>query len=107
MLVVASRFVCPQEKSIVRSHALFVPVALLTLAGCSGETETQCTSAPQSDWQDAEAFQEGLVADGYRINEFKITEGDCYEIYGFDPDGTKVEIYFDPVDGSIVKREED
>ena len=32
-----------------------------------------------------------------------MTEGNCYEIYGFDKDGKKVEIYFDPVSGKPVK----
>lgn len=31
--------------------------------------------------------------------------GNCYEIYGFDKEENKVEIYFNFVDGSIVKKE--
>ena len=64
-----------------------------------------CTTAPQADWQNQEAFQAQLVAQGYKINEFKVTDGNCYEIYGFNKDENKVEIYFNPVDGSIVKEE--
>ena len=90
----------------MRSRTLLLPLALATLAGCAGEPATQCTSEPRSAWQDADAFQQNLLDQGYQINEFKITEGNCYEIYGFDPEQTKVEIYFDPVDGSVVKREE-
>ncbi|HEX7035054.1 MAG TPA: PepSY domain-containing protein [Pseudomonadales bacterium] len=78
----------------------------LSLAGCAGEEVTQCTTEPRSAWQDADAFQQSLLDQGYRINEFKITEGNCYEIYGFDPEQKKVEIYYNPVDGSVVKREE-
>jgi hypothetical protein len=50
-------------------------------------------------------FQAKLLAQGYKINEFKVTGGNCYEIYGFDKDENKVEIYFNPVDGSVVKEE--
>ena len=50
-------------------------------------------------------FQSKLRADGYDIAEFKVTAGNCYEIYGRNSDGQKVEIYFNPVDGSIVKQE--
>jgi hypothetical protein len=78
----------------------------MAFAGCAGEEQTQCTTEPRSAWQDADAFQQNLLDQGYRINEFKITDGNCYEIYGFDPQETKVEIYYNPVDGSVVKREE-
>lgn len=76
------------------------------LGACSAEHgTTQCTTASQAEWQDQETFQAGLLAKGYKINEFKVTDGNCYEIYGFDKDQNKVEIYFNPVDGSIVKEE--
>ena len=86
---------------------LIVSLAVAVLAGCSRAEVTQCTTEPRSAWQDEAVFQQNLLDQGYTINEFKITEGNCYEIYGFDPERTKVEIYFNPVDGSVVKREED
>lgn len=88
------------------SRSLIFSLGLFALAGCAGEEITQCTTEPQSAWQDAEAFQQNLQDQGYQVNEFKITEGNCYEIYGFDSEQNKVEIYFNPVDGSVVKREE-
>ena len=85
----------------------FVVAAASTLAACSGAKEvTQCTAAPMSEWQDQAEFQLELVNQGYDINEFKVTEGNCYEIYGTDADGKKVEIYFNPVNGEIIKRDE-
>jgi hypothetical protein len=39
---------------------------------------------------------------GYKISKFK-TPGTCYEIYGKDKEGKKVELYFNPVDATIVK----
>jgi hypothetical protein len=65
----------------------------------------QCTTAERSQWQDQNAFQEQLKAQGYEINKFKVTDGNCYEIYGFDKDKRKVEIYHDPVSGKAVKTE--
>jgi len=91
----------------MRIRPLLLPFALAALAGCAGDETTQCTTEPRSAWQDADAFQKNLLDQGYQINEFKITDGNCYEIYGFDPEQTKVEIYYNPVDGSVVKREED
>ena len=67
--------------------------------------EPQCTQADKSTWQDATKFQAQLRDQGYEIKKFKITKGNCYEIYGFDKDRRKVEIYHDPVSGKAVKSE--
>ncbi len=82
--------------------------AVSLLAACSAEeTVTRCTTASQSEWIDQEQFQAGLKEQGYEINEFKVTPGNCYEIYGKNRAGEKVEIYFNPVDGSVVKEEKE
>ncbi|RML37509.1 hypothetical protein ALQ97_01579 [Pseudomonas savastanoi pv. glycinea] len=65
----------------------------------------QCTTAEKSQWQDQAKFQEQLKAQGYEISKFKVTDGNCYEICGFDKDKRKVEIYHDPVTGKAVKTE--
>ncbi|MBD8254121.1 PepSY domain-containing protein [Pseudomonas fluorescens] len=65
----------------------------------------QCTTVERSQWQDEKAFQDKLKAEGYTISKFKVTDGNCYEIYGFDKDKRKVEIYHDPVTGKAVKTE--
>lgn len=67
----------------------------------------QCTTAEKSQWQDQTKFQENLKAEGYEIKKFKVTAGNCYEIYGWNKDKQKVEIYFDPVSGKAVKSEID
>ncbi|MGE3773262.1 MAG: PepSY domain-containing protein [Gammaproteobacteria bacterium] len=63
----------------------------------------ECTTADQAQWQDQTKFQEALVAQGYKIKKFKVTKGNCYEIYGWNKEGKKVEIYHDPVSGNAVK----
>jgi hypothetical protein len=62
----------------------------------------KCTDEPESKWMTQEAFKAQVEAEGYKIRKFK-QPGSCYEIYGTDKEGKKVEIYFNPVDGSIVK----
>ncbi len=86
-------------------HVGMAVIAAATVSGCSVESGTQCTTAPESQWMDKAEFQAQLKSDGYTINEFVVTEGNCYEIYGMDADNNKVEIYFNPVDGNIVKSE--
>lgn len=85
--------------------ALAIAPAVMLLSGCGVQSETVCTSAPSSEWMDQDVFQSQLVAQGYEIKEFKVTEGQCYEIYGYDKEGEKVEIYFNPVNAEIVKEE--
>ncbi|MNG83774.1 hypothetical protein D3C76_373550 [compost metagenome] len=81
-------------------------IILALLLGSSATfAATECTTADKSTWQDQEKFQEQLKAQGYKINKFKVTKGNCYEIYGLDKEGRKVEIYHDPVTGKAVKSE--
>lgn len=44
---------------------------------------------------------------GYKIKKFKTTKTSCYELYGYDAENKRVEIYFNPVDMSKVKEEKD
>ncbi|UVE18386.1 PepSY domain-containing protein [Pseudomonas sp. LS44] len=67
--------------------------------------DPQCTTADKATWQDQTKFQDNLKSQGYDIKKFKVTSTNCYEIYGWDKDKRKVEIYFDPVSGNIVKQE--
>lgn len=62
-----------------------------------------CTEEPKSKWMSEEAFKKKATEEGYKIRKFK-QPGSCYEIYGTDKDGNDVEIYFNPVDGSIVRK---
>ncbi len=62
-----------------------------------------CTTESRDKWLDETAFQKKLKADGYAIAKFKVTKGNCYDIYGKDSSGKKVEIYFNPVDGKPVE----
>ncbi|MDH0304744.1 PepSY domain-containing protein [Pseudomonas sp. GD03858] len=83
----------------------FLLAFALLLGSGSVFAATQCTTADKSTWQDPDKFQAQLKEQGYKINKFKVTKGNCYEIYGFDKDGRKVEIYHDPVSGKAVKTE--
>ena len=48
-------------------------------------------------------FREQMKRQGVQITKFRITPGNCYEIYGFDREGRKLEIYYDPVDAQPVE----
>ena len=85
---------------MIRATVLAIFMAISTHA----YAKKNCTSEPKSKWMKEKAFQEMLVKQGYTIDKFK-TPGTCYEIYGKNAKGQKVEIYFNPVNGDIVKSE--
>jgi len=78
--------------------ALFV-TTLVAGAAVAGPT---CT-VPQEKWMKEADFKARLEAQGYQIKTFKVSRGQCYEIYGFDKNGKKVEIYFDPQTGAVIE----
>jgi hypothetical protein len=61
-----------------------------------------CTQEPKSKWKDQAEFKKELELT-YKIKVFKVTQGNCYEIYGYNKENKKVEIYFNPVTGAKVK----
>ena len=79
----------------------FILGLMLTLT-FAAYAKKNCTEEPKDKWMSEEDFKKKVEAEGYTIKKFK-QPGTCYEIYGTDKAGKKVEIYFNPVDGSIVK----
>lgn len=77
---------------------------ILALVGTtiSVQAKKNCTEEPKSKWMTETEFKKKVETEGYKISKFK-QPGSCYEIYGTNKEGKKVEIYFNPVDGSIVK----
>jgi hypothetical protein len=73
---------------------LALTAALLTATGAMAGPA--CTAA-ESQWMKEADFKTRIEGQGYTIKTFKVSKGKCYEIYGFDKAGKKVEIYFDPV----------
>lgn len=81
---------------------LLIGVAALTVS-TGALAFGNCTKEPKDKWQDQAAFQQKLKDQGYQIKKFKVS-GTCYEIYGKDKEGKRVEIYFDPTNGDIKKK---
>ena len=82
--------------------SLVVSALLIAAAGAAMASPT-CT-APKDSWKPEASFKKELEAQGYQIRNFKVTKGNCYEIYGNDKAGKKVEIYFDPVSGKALEQ---
>ncbi|BCL86050.1 PepSY domain-containing protein [Ralstonia pseudosolanacearum] len=79
---------------------------LATACSASAFASANCTAHPKNEWMpEAEAqAQAKIKAQGYTIKKFKV-DGHCYEIYGTNQDGKKVEIYYDTKTLDVVKSE--
>lgn len=76
-------------------------LALPLMAGTAAASP-KC-QVPKAQWMKESDFKAKLEAEGYRITTFKVTKGQCYEIYGHDKAGKKVEIYFDPATAAVLE----
>ena len=81
-------------------------LALSLALGFSGAAfaKADCTAHPKSEWIKESDAKAQLESQGYKIRKFKV-DGNCYEIYGHDKDGKKVEIYYDTKTLAAVKSE--
>jgi len=77
---------------------------IASIAGIGTAAAADSCNVPQAEWQPKEALQEKLEADGWKIKTIKIDEG-CYEVYGTDAAGKRMETYFDPKTFEAVKQD--
>ena len=71
--------------------------ALLLAANASHATGlATCDSGPKSGWQPSAKLEEQLKAQGWQVRRIK-EDGGCYEVYGLDDKGQRVEAYFHPL----------
>jgi len=80
-----------------------IAIASLLVAMSSAALAGPTCTVPQTKWMKEADFKKGLEAQGYQIKTFKVSKGQCYEIYGFDKTGKKVEIYFDPSNAKVLE----
>ncbi|MDQ7778068.1 MAG: PepSY domain-containing protein [Paracoccus aminovorans] len=74
--------------------------AVMALFALPAVAETRC-AVPQDQWRPVEALKAELTARGWTISNVK-TEDGCYEVYGKDETGKRVEIFFDPASFQAV-----
>ena len=75
---------------------------ILIFSSLEAFAKVNCTSEGRDKWKKQDTFKKELEK-SYKIKVFKVTKGNCYEVYGWDKEGKKVEIYFNPVTGEKVK----
>ena len=88
----------------MKQYTVMAVLCLAAAAPMPAWAGANCKANPKTDWMSEADAKAKLVAQGYKIAKFKI-DGNCYEIYGTNKDGKKVEIYFDTKSLDIVKAE--
>lgn len=86
----------------MKSLILITAITIASLTAQNAHAKKSCTDQPKDKWMKEADFKKTVEALGYKINKFK-QPGSCYEIYGVNKDGKKVEVYFNPVDASVIK----
>jgi hypothetical protein len=77
-------------------------IALVIICG-SAAAEPQCTAESKDKWISESDMKSKISGLGYQAKVFKVTKGNCYEIYGLDKAGKRIEVYFHPITGKIVE----
>lgn len=77
----------------------FLPalIALLSfgLVGAArAHGDVKCDVA-KSEWKQQMELQSKLVGEGWRVRKVQVDNG-CFEVYGFDDKGARVEAWFNP-----------
>jgi hypothetical protein len=72
--------------------------AVLTAAAASvGATGlATCDSGPREGWKSQADLEKQLLARKWQVRRIKV-DGGCYEVYGMNEKGERVEAYFHPV----------
>jgi hypothetical protein len=64
-----------------------------------------CDSGPQEKWKPQAELEKQLTAKGWTVRRIKI-DGGCYEVYGLNEKGERVEAYFHPLTLASVPTKE-
>ena len=81
----------------------YVVATAIALSASAAFAGPSC-EVPKDKWMKESDFKSQIEGQGYQIKTFKVSKGQCYEIYGFDKAGKKVEIYFDPATAAVLEQ---
>ena len=81
----------------MRTALLFCAAALAIAAAGSASAQhaERCEPIPKDQWKPQAELERKLTDMGWKIRRIKIENG-CYEVYGTDEKGGKVEVFFHP-----------
>ena len=81
------------RRTFTRSAALLVMIIASGAALAHGDVK--CEKYPKSEWKPHDDLHKKLRSEGWQVRRMEKTDT-CYEVYGKDPKGNRVEAFFDP-----------
>lgn len=74
-----------------------LPTTLLLLAAGPlwAHGNVECPKHPKEEWRPHGELHQKLQAEGWQVRRMEATNT-CYEVYAKDPQGKRVEAFFDP-----------
>jgi hypothetical protein len=82
--------------------SLVAAVIFSILAPASAFAAVDCPDLPRDQWMSDAAITEKAKELGYDVRSIKAENG-CLEAYAMDKDGKRVEVYFHPGTGEVLK----
>lgn len=76
-------------------HRLAALALAFTASGAFAHGNVSCPAMPKEEKKPQMALQKKLEGEGWKVRKLKDYNG-CYEVYGFDAQGKKVEAFFNP-----------
>ena len=92
-----------RENAMINKLLTVKSVGLAVLMSGAAWAGPKCTAEPKTSWISESDMKRRIQDLGYKFRIFKVTDGNCYEIYGKDSNGKRMEVYFHPVTGKVVK----
>jgi hypothetical protein len=71
-------------------------VLAFTASSAFAHGDVKCTTRPKAEWKPHTELAAKLTAEGWVIRRMEATNS-CYEVYAKDPQGKRIEAFFDPV----------
>ena len=77
-------------------RTLLLAATLLATTTAHATGLATCDSGPKEGWQPAAKLEQMLKDKGWTVRRIK-EDGGCWEVYGLDEKGQRMEAYFHPV----------
>jgi len=82
---------------------ILIAATLVTLLAPAAASASQdCPDVPRDQWMSDAAITEKAKTLGYDVRSIKVEDG-CMEAYALDKDGKRVEVYFHPGTGDVLR----